>query len=376
MVSKNFASIAIHGMMAPTMMVFVQVSVAGANIFFKLASLDGMNLSILVAYRFLFAAAFISPLAYFIERGSLGQNLYVESIVLTSAMFASAMTNLIPAITFILAICFRLEKLRIKSTSGIAKVLGTILGIVGAMVLTFYKGFEINLWPALVNTRRFAHVAASSHPQDGNPILGSLSSLACTLSYASWLIIQAKMSKNYPCYYSSTALMSIMGAIQALVYAVIVDHDWKHWKLGWNIRLLTVTYAGVVGSGICILLISWCVKLKGPLYVSIFNPLMLIVVAIAGVLGTVIIVVGLYAVLWGITKELKKLNKLTPAPPTSMKIAHQTANDTSTTTTTSDSKKIDGDENMAESRTLDGSVAIEIETLNKEIVVGVIPQLK
>lgn len=37
-------------------------------------------------------------------RGSLAQNLYAESLVLTSATFTAAMTNLVPAITFILAL--------------------------------------------------------------------------------------------------------------------------------------------------------------------------------------------------------------------------------------------------------------------------------
>lgn len=41
---------------------------AGVNIFYKLAVLDGMDMRVLVAYRYLFASAFLAPLAYFIER--------------------------------------------------------------------------------------------------------------------------------------------------------------------------------------------------------------------------------------------------------------------------------------------------------------------
>lgn len=40
-------------------------------------------------------------------RGALGQNLYLQSLALTSATFTSAMTNLIPAMTFVVAICLR-----------------------------------------------------------------------------------------------------------------------------------------------------------------------------------------------------------------------------------------------------------------------------
>lgn len=49
-------------------MVLVQVVFAGVNIFYKLALNDGMDSRILVAYRYLFAAAFLCPLAFFMER--------------------------------------------------------------------------------------------------------------------------------------------------------------------------------------------------------------------------------------------------------------------------------------------------------------------
>lgn len=41
---------------------------------------------------------------------------------------------------------------------------------------------------------------------------------------------------------------------------------------------------GVVVSGVMTVVMTWCVGLRGPLYVSAFNPLMLIFVAIAGCL--------------------------------------------------------------------------------------------
>lgn len=41
-------------------------------------------------------------------RGTLAQNLYIESIALTSATYAVAIYNLVPAITFILTIFLRL----------------------------------------------------------------------------------------------------------------------------------------------------------------------------------------------------------------------------------------------------------------------------
>lgn len=336
----------IGGLKPVAVMVIVQIGFAGINVLYKLAANHAMNLRVLVAFRFLFAAAFISPIAFFLERksrpkltwtvlgqaflcglfgGSLSQNLYLESLALTSATFASAMANLVPAVTFILAVSFRLERLALKTMSGKAKVVGTLIGIAGAMVLTFVKGTEIKLWSThfhlLKHGQDYQNHTNNRHAQ----VLGALLSVASCFSYAAWLIVQAKMTKNYPCYYSSTALMCLMGTLQSVVFALCVERDWAQWKLGWNIRLLTVAYSGIVGSGLMVTLISWVVRMKGPLFVSIFSPLMLVSVALAGslileeklylgsVVGTILIMIGLYGVLWGKGKEITKMSKLMPS---------------------------------------------------------------
>ncbi|GFS38015.1 nodulin MtN21 /EamA-like transporter family protein [Actinidia rufa] len=319
----------IHGLKPVMMMVVVQAALAGITIFYKIAGNIGMSLRVLIAYRFLIGAAFMVPLALVIERGSMAQNLYAESLVLTSATFAAAMTNLIPAITFILAISFGLERLGWGTMAGKAKVVGTLLCISGAMILTFYKGLEVKLWSTNVDLlhksqHHGGHVAAS-HPPDGNHVLGALLVVCCCLSSAMGLIFQAKMVRNYPCPYSGTALVICMGAIQATVFALCMERDWNQWKLGWNIRLLTVTYSGIVASGLVYTFMTCCVQMRGPLFVSVFSPLMLVLVAIAGslvleeklymgsVLGAVAIVSGLYVVLWGKGKELKRIAQLMPS---------------------------------------------------------------
>jgi len=51
-----------------TAMVVVQIATAGLNIFFKLAMEDGMNPSVLVAYRLLFATLFMIPICFIFQR--------------------------------------------------------------------------------------------------------------------------------------------------------------------------------------------------------------------------------------------------------------------------------------------------------------------
>ncbi|KAF2321281.1 hypothetical protein GH714_038483 [Hevea brasiliensis] len=251
----------VDGLKPVLVMALVQVAYAGANVLYKLAVSDGMSLRIIVAYRYIFATAFMIPLALYFEKdnrpkltwtvlfqaflcglfgGSFSQNLYVESLALMSCTFATAMFNLVPAVTFILAISFGLEKVGLKTLAGKAKVLGTVMGIGGAMLLTFYRGPEINVWKTHINLlKRYqsheSHLGSSSH---GNRALGSLLSLGNCFSYASWLIIQATMSARYPYPYSSTALMSLMASIQATIYAICMEKNWSAWKLGNGCRWL------------------------------------------------------------------------------------------------------------------------------------------
>ncbi|KAI4342014.1 hypothetical protein MLD38_026677 [Melastoma candidum] len=335
----------LHRLKEPFVMVMVQVELAVVNVLYKVAANQGMSLKVIVAYRLLFATAFMAPVAFFYERkirprltpkvliqsffcglfgGSLGQTLYLESLALTSATYASAMLNLIPAVTFVLAVLFGLEKLRIRRVEGKAKVVGTLLGLGGAMMFTFYKGVEIHLYPSHVNLLNVHHqVAASS--QHHNMLLGSILAFCCCLSISVWFIIQAKMSKEYPCQLSTTALMCFMGAIQGCIYGLLRENDWNQWKLHWNVGLLAVVYAGIIGSGLCMTLMTWCVRTRGPLFVSMFNPLMLVVLALTtpfllgeklhlgSVIGGGLIICGLYSVLWGQGRERKRLNQLVPA---------------------------------------------------------------
>ncbi|XP_047318876.1 WAT1-related protein At1g68170-like [Impatiens glandulifera] len=333
------------------MMVVVQMALAGVNVFYKLSAANGMSLRVLIAYRFIIAALVLVPLSLILERnkrpkltwiticqtffcgmlgGSLAQNLYAQSLLLTSATFAAAMVNLVPALTFILALIFRMELMRLNKASGRAKVVGTLTCVGGAMLLTFYKGREVVLWSTNVNLlEMFSPPGSYNSVHSGslsgnNRVFGALLALGCCCTCALGYILQAKLLRNYPCPYSSTALMMLFGALQASVYAIAMERDWSVWKLGWNLRLISVLYSGIVASGMTFTLMAWCVQMRGPLFVSVFNPLMLVLVAVVGslfleeqlhvgsIIGAVVIVLGLYIVLWGKGQEMKRQTE--PAP--------------------------------------------------------------
>ncbi|KAK7319371.1 hypothetical protein RJT34_04091 [Clitoria ternatea] len=322
------------------LMVMVQIAYASVNIFYKLAINDGMSIRIVIAYRLVFALVFTFALALIFERksrpkltwrvlfmsffsglfgASLFHNLFLEALDLVSATFATAIYNLVPALTFILAIFCGLEKLNMRSAEGKAKVLGTIIGIGGSMVLTFYKGANINIRSRTNLMHRNGHV--TTLPTDsGHKLLGILCGFGSCFSFALWLIIQSKIAKEYPSHHSSTFLMTVMAAIQATAFALFVEKDWSQWKLGSTIRILTVTYSAILASGVAVIAVTWCVRMRGPVFVSVFNPLMLVLVAVAdsllldenlyvgSLIGGLLIVCGLYMVLWGKSKEMTKTN--------------------------------------------------------------------
>ncbi|KAK9929545.1 hypothetical protein M0R45_026640 [Rubus argutus] len=291
--SEISSNVVADGLMKPVIaMVGAQIAYAAMYIFYKLAADSGMNLSILVAYRLMFSSAIIVPLAVILERnsrpkltlvvlfqaflcglfgGSLSQNLFIQGLVLTSPNYVSATANLIPAVTFIMAICFRLEKLTLGSHAGKAKLVGTV-------VVDLLGSHHLAPSPS----------SSSSHRSSGSQVLGSFLALGSVVSYAMWLIVQTKMSKKYPCHYSSTALMSVMGSAQSVAFALCVERDWSQWKLGWNIKLCTAAYSGIVTS-----VVGRGSDLK---------------LSLGSVLGGILIISGLYMVLWGKSKEMKKIN--------------------------------------------------------------------
>ncbi|KAJ4839623.1 hypothetical protein Tsubulata_026018, partial [Turnera subulata] len=302
-------------------MVIVQVGYGGMNTTSKLAMDSGMKPLVLVAYRAIFATFAMFPFAYFLCRktrpkitrpilfqiflcsltGVTGnQVLFYVGLGDSSLTIATALTNILPAATFLLAIIFRQEAIGIKRLAGQAKVLGTILSVGGAMVLTFYHGPIVNIAESSIHWKYALNSGDQNHSK--NSILGSFI---------------AKVSKVFPAPYTSTLLMCFMGSIECSLIGISVNHNVSEWSLRSPFRLVAALYAGVVCTALAFGLTSWSIQKKGAVYASVFSPLMLVVTAILGwallhekiyvgtVVGSVLVVLGLYVVLWGKDRELK-----------------------------------------------------------------------
>ncbi|CAI0396116.1 unnamed protein product, partial [Linum tenue] len=214
-------------------------------------------------------------------RLSLSLNLYGVAINYTTATFAAAATNAIPAITFTLAVLLRTERVSIRKVHGVAKVVGSALGVSGALVFALVKG------PALVN-----NLQSSSANRDGGDgikeccskgewVKGSLIMILANVLWSLWIIFQGRIVKQYPAKIRLTTLQCLFSCLQSAVAAIVVKRgEDSAWKLGWNIQLYSVAYCGVIVTGLTFWLQIWAIVRKGPVFTAMFTPLALLVTAV------------------------------------------------------------------------------------------------
>ncbi|CAI9764215.1 unnamed protein product [Fraxinus pennsylvanica] len=319
-------------------MAIVQLGYAGMNILSKLAMDSGMNPYVHVAYRQIFASICLAPFAYFSERTTrprmtlsiffqiflcsifgvtMNQITYFVGLKNSTPTIACALTNINPAVTFVMAIPFGLERLGLRTKGGQAKVLGTLICVGGALMLSFYHGHVVNIGKSSVHWKYAEMTGTKDSINHVNLILGPFLLLVSAISWAIWLIIQTRVCQRYGAPYSSSAIMCTMASVQCVIFAFGFDHNLSAWSLSQPIRLVSSIYSGIICSAMAFCLMTWCIRKKGPLYVSVFSPLLLVIVAILSwvlleeklyvgtVVGAFLIIVGLYSVLWGKKREMK-----------------------------------------------------------------------
>ncbi|KAJ6774260.1 WAT1-RELATED PROTEIN [Salix purpurea] len=288
------------------LMVCMQFGMAGNYILSMISLNSGMNRYVLIVYRNGVAALVLAPFALLLERKIrpkitfpvflrimalgllepiLDQGFSYLGMQYTSASFGSAIMNAVPSVTFVIALIFH--------------------------VRTIYKGPEIGL-PWSHQTSHHASTAASS---DKHWVAGTLLLLVGCVSWSSFYVLQTETLKKYPAELSLASLICLAGSMQSLVIALAVAHHPRSWAVGWDSRLFTPLYTGIVSSGITYYVQGLVMKTRGPVFVTAFNPLCMIIVTALGsailaeklhlgsVLGGIIIAIGLYSVVWGKRKD-------------------------------------------------------------------------
>ncbi|KAJ4972756.1 hypothetical protein NE237_005930 [Protea cynaroides] len=243
---------------------------------------------------------------------TLMQNCIFTGINLSSPTLGSALGNLVPAFTFILAVISRVEKVDMRSRGSQLRVLGSLVSITGAFIVTLYKGPSIGTTPSSNLSQiptNFNSLTAS------NWVLGGLFLAAGSLSLSIWYTLQAATLKKYPAEMIVVSFNCFFGTIQCAIVALILEKDPTAWTLKPDLEHLSIFYSSVIGSVVTPCVMTWCIQQKGPVFVAMFKPLGIAIAAWMGVLflgdtlylgsvvGAIIIVIGFNGVIWGQSKE-------------------------------------------------------------------------
>ncbi|XP_038712532.1 WAT1-related protein At4g30420-like isoform X3 [Tripterygium wilfordii] len=236
----------------------LQFASAGLTLLSRAAFVRGTSPRVFIVYRQAIATLFVAPIAYFTRRKSSGssiglrsfalifllsligvtinQNIFFEGLFLSSSSMASAMTNLVPAITFVMASIAGLEKVNIRSSRSIAKIVGTVICVGGAVSMAMLKG------PKLLNSE--LPQANSAFGSGGkNWLLGCLCLFGSTCCWSLWLILQVPLSISYPDPVSLSAWMCFLATIQSAVLPFFLEKNADAWILHSKLELISVFFA-------------------------------------------------------------------------------------------------------------------------------------
>ncbi|TVU46923.1 hypothetical protein EJB05_06496, partial [Eragrostis curvula] len=148
------------------------------------------------------------------------------------------------------------------------KLLGTLVCVGGTMMVSLLKGSLLHMWPT--NLLRYAHTQEDPANTTGahrDMVAGTLWLCGSCLSYALYFVVQERLVKEFP----STYLM-----------ATRLHPWWAACNLSWWVPSSSTTEQSGGSDG-----------------TSSFSR------SSIRVLGTVLVVVGMYAFLWGKGTELK-----------------------------------------------------------------------
>ncbi|EEE52724.1 hypothetical protein OsJ_35138 [Oryza sativa Japonica Group] len=299
--------------------IVVQLIYTGMFVISKAAFNHGMNIYIFVFYRQAVGSLILLPAALLQRRSArpamtlgvliklffcaligitLGVNLYHVSLKFTSATVASAVDSSLPAITFFLAVLLRTEYVKLRSSSGIAKVTSVALCLAGVFTIVFFTGPSIS---PINHHRAFASDTSSKTVVPRG----------------------AAVQKEYPDKMCVTVTRCLFSTMQSFVVAVVAERDFSRWKLRFDISLLAILYSGVMVTGVSYYLQTWCLEMRPPMFFASWTPLCFVftifcssfflgeIVHLGNILGGILLVASLYTMLWGKSKEGNETDDVT-----------------------------------------------------------------
>ena len=122
--------------------------------------------------------------------------LYNGSLKYTSPTVASAMANSIPAITFFLALLMKMEVIKFRSSSGMAKTAGIALCLAGVLVMALYAGRSLSPLGRHRVLAGHGDRQAAEHVSKGVWITGTFVMLLVCVAWSLWMVFQVDDNKD------------------------------------------------------------------------------------------------------------------------------------------------------------------------------------
>jgi len=318
----------------------IRLIYAGMHILTKASFNEGTSTTVFVFYRHAVAAIFLLPFASLEIRkrqapplnlklslkifahafyGMAGTiNLYCIGLKYASATSSSAIFNIVPVVAFILAVMFRMETLKLRSVHGIAKASGILLCVGGVIVLALYQGPELKSMNHHQLLKHHAGAAAAHAHSNQEWALGIFLMTTSVVIWSFWTVKQGPLLLEYPSKLLNTTLQCVFASVQSFAVALVLERDFSRWKLAGAVSLAGVLFTGIVVAAISYYLQIWVIEKKGPVFLSMSMPLSLVFtmaiasfllgedVSLGSIIGSVLLVAGLYNVLWGKSREEKQ----------------------------------------------------------------------
>ncbi|KAK6783655.1 hypothetical protein RDI58_017109 [Solanum bulbocastanum] len=329
-------------------MIALQFMYAAITLSTRVTLVQGLSARVFVVYRQTIAFLLIAPIAFGPRRKTgnsiclgwksfwliflaaligvtINQNIYFSGLYYSSSSIASATGNLVPAFTFLMAWVMGLEKVQMKSLRSIAKVIGTILCVVGAVAMALIKGPKL-LNSQFVPTNGLLLILGKENSDNLDWMLGVILLIASAICWSFWLILQVTLSANCPDHLCLTAWLCLFAAIQSGFATIFIEPNINSWKITSSLELISCLYTGF-SSAVSFFGQAWCISHRGPLFSAMFNPLCTVIVTIfastfmkeemytGSLVGSLAVIFGLYVVLWGKSKDKKEENIIVDEEP-------------------------------------------------------------
>ncbi|KAM4117521.1 hypothetical protein ACJW30_02G130800 [Castanea mollissima] len=223
----------------------------------------GVSKLVFPLYRNIIALFALAPFPFFLEKkdrpllttkflvkffllGCVGitcnQGLYLLGLDNTSPTFAPAIENIVPAVTFLMAVVLRIEQVHLNRKDGIAKVVGTLASVAGA--------------------------------SGKNWTLGCIYLIVHCLCWSGW----APVFQKYPARLSVTSYSCFFSTLQFLVIAASYERDLQAWQVHSDGELCSIFYVGLVTSALSFAVQTWVIDRAGLVFVLVYLPVQTLLV--------------------------------------------------------------------------------------------------